>query len=100
VMSQAAWKRLTPEQQGAVEAAAAIADTYYEAAQRDVERRLVATLRAAGVSVRSMTREDYTAWMRLAQQTAWVEYMKINPRAHDLLIALVRNFLESVDDTK
>jgi len=47
-----------------------------------------------------MTKEEYTGWMRLAQQTAWVEYMKINPRAHDLLIALVRNFLDSVDDTK
>jgi TRAP-type C4-dicarboxylate transport system substrate-binding protein len=100
VMSQAAWKRLTPEQQVAVEEAAAIADTYYEAAQRDVERRLVATLRAAGVSVRRMTKEDYTAWLTLAQQTAWLEYMKINPRAHELLIALVRNFLDSVEDTK
>ena len=60
----------------------------------------MATLRAAGVSVRRMTKDDYTAWLTLAQQTAWLEYMKINPRAHELLIALVRNFLESVDDTK
>ena len=46
VMSQATWKKLTPEQQTAVEEAAAIADSYYEAAQRDVERRLVTTLAA------------------------------------------------------
>ena len=61
---------------------------------------MVTTLRNAGVSVRPMTKEDYTAWMKLAQQTAWLEYMKSNPRAHELLIALVRNFLESMDDTK
>jgi hypothetical protein len=61
---------------------------------------MVTTLRNAGVAVRRMTREDYLAWLQLAQQTAWLEYMKINPRSRELLMALVRNFLESVDDAK
>ena len=100
VTSLATWKRLTPEQQAAVEEAAAISDSYYELAQRDVERRMVTTLRNAGVAVRRMTREDYLAWLQLAQQTAWLEYMKINPRSRELLMGLVRNFLESVDDAK
>jgi TRAP-type transport system periplasmic protein len=100
VMSQATWKRLTPEQQTAVQEAAAISDSYYEGAQRDLERRMVATLRNAGVSVRRMTTEDYFAWLQLAQQTAWLEYTKINPRAKELLVTLVRTLLESVDDAK
>ena len=100
VMSLATWKRLTPEQQAAVEDAAAISDSYYALAQRDVERRMVTTLRNAGVAVRRMTREDYLAWLQLAQQTAWLEYTKINPRARELLVTLVRTFLESVDDAK
>ena len=98
VMSQSTWMKLTPEQQTAVEEAAAVADSYYEAAQRDVERRLVTTLKAAGVSVRSMSKEDYLAWMKLAQQTAWLEYTKINPLAQELLIGLVRNFLASAEE--
>jgi TRAP-type C4-dicarboxylate transport system substrate-binding protein len=98
VMSQSTWLKLTPEQQTAVEEAAAVADSYYEAAQRDVERRLVTTLKAAGVSVRSMGREDYLAWMKLAQRTAWLEYTKINPLAQELLIGLVRNFLASAEE--
>jgi TRAP-type C4-dicarboxylate transport system substrate-binding protein len=98
VMSQTTWMKLTPEQQTAVEDAAAVADSYYEAAQRDVERRLVTTLKAAGVSVRSMSREDYLAWMKLAQQTAWLEYTRINPLAQELLIGLVRNFLASAEE--
>src|SRR4030095_15078720 len=61
VMAQSTWKRLTPEQQTAVEEAAVIADSYYEAAQRDVERRLVATLSGAGASVRSLAKGDYSA---------------------------------------
>jgi TRAP-type transport system periplasmic protein len=100
VMSLATWKRLTPGQQAAVEEAATIADSHYAVAQRDVERRLVAALRSAGVAVRRMTREDYLAWLQLAQQTAWVEYMRINPRSRDMLMALVRNFLDTVDDAK
>jgi hypothetical protein len=61
---------------------------------------MTATLRNAGVSVRRMTTEDYSAWLQLAQQTAWLEYTKINPRAKELLVTLVRTLLESVDDAK
>jgi TRAP-type C4-dicarboxylate transport system substrate-binding protein len=55
VMSLSTWKGLSKEQQVAVEEAAAITDTFYESAQRDVERRMVATLREAGVTVRRMS---------------------------------------------
>jgi TRAP-type C4-dicarboxylate transport system substrate-binding protein len=100
VMSQAAWKRFTPEQQAAVEEAAAIADSYYESAQRDVERRTVAALQNAGVSVRRMSAQDYLAWLQVAQQTAWLEYTKINPRARELLLGLVRNVLDSAEEAR
>jgi TRAP-type C4-dicarboxylate transport system substrate-binding protein len=100
VMSMATWRRLTPGQQAAVEEAAALTDSHYEQVQRDVERRLVTTLRGAGVQVRQMTPEEYLAWLQLAQRTAWIEYLKINPRSRDMLMALVRNFLESVDGAK
>ena len=100
VMSLRTWKRLTAEQQTAVGEAAAIADSYYELAQRDVERRLVTTLRNAGVEVRQMSKEDYLVWLQLAQQSAWSEYTKINPRSHELLMTLVRTYLDSIGDAK
>jgi TRAP-type C4-dicarboxylate transport system substrate-binding protein len=95
VVSLTAWNRLTQEQKAAIEEAAAIADSYFDAVQRDVERRLIVTLRKAGVTVRQMTKEDYLSWLQVAQQTAWVEYMKINPRAQDLLFGTVRAFLNA-----
>lgn len=100
VMSLSTWKGLSKEQQVAVEEAAAITDTFYESAQRDVERRMVATLRAAGVTVRRMTKDDYTSWLQLAQRTAWLEYTRINPRAQELLVTLVRTILEGVEESK
>ena len=96
VMSLATWRRLSPEQQAAVQEAAEVSDVYYEAVQRGVEKQLLATLGKAGVTIQRMTNEHYMAWLELAQQTAWLEYTKINPRARDLLVGTVRTFLEKL----
>lgn len=75
VMSLTTWKRLTPEQKAALEEAAAISDLYFDAGQRDVERRMVTTLRSAGVTI---------------------SRMKINPRAQELLLTTIRTHLEKL----
>jgi TRAP-type transport system periplasmic protein len=98
VMSLAAWNKLTPEQKTAVEEAAAISDAYFVAVQRDLTRRMERTLRARGVAIWRMSSEDYQAWLLLAQQTAWVEYATINPRAQELLLATVRRVLVGRSD--
>jgi hypothetical protein len=45
-----------------------------------------------------MTQEDFVSWLQLAQQTAWLEYTKINPRAQQLLVTTVRTFLVKLAD--
>jgi TRAP-type transport system periplasmic protein len=100
VVSLSTWQKLTPEQQAIFDEAAAIADRYYESEQLNVERRTIATLRKAGVSVHRMTKEEYLAWLQTAQQTAWMEYAKVNPRARELLVTLVRTFLDDVAEVK
>jgi TRAP-type C4-dicarboxylate transport system substrate-binding protein len=98
VMSLTAWKKLTPEQKVAFEEAASISDAYFVAVQRDLTRRMERTLRASGVAIWRMSSEDYHAWLLLAQQTAWVEYATINPRAQELLLATVRRVLAGRSD--
>src|SRR5262249_51198616 len=100
VMSLSTWKRLTAEQKVAAEEAAAVADSYYDSVQRDVESRIVATLQAAGVAIRPMSKDDYVSWLQLAQQTAWLEYTKINPRAQVLLLALVSTIINRINEGK
>jgi len=100
VISLSMWRKLTPEQQAIFDEAAAIADQYYESEQLHVERKTIATLRKAGVSVHQMTKEEYLAWLQTAQQTAWMEYAKVNPRARELLVTLVRTFLDDVAEVK
>src|SRR5262249_54601977 len=100
VISLSTWRRLTVEQQAIFEEAAAITDRYYESEQVDIEGRTISALRSAGVSVRQLTKEEYLAWLQAAQQTAWLEYTRLNPQAGDLLLPLLRTFLANVDGVK
>ena len=94
VMSLTTWNKLSPEQKGAIEEAATISDAYFETIQRDVERRMVATLTRAGGTVHRMTSENFLTWLQLAQKTAWLEYTKTNPRAQELLVTTVQKLME------
>jgi TRAP-type C4-dicarboxylate transport system substrate-binding protein len=94
VMSLTTWNKLSPEQKGAIEEAATISDAYFVTIQRDVERRMIATLTSAGGTIHRMTPADFLTWLQLAQQTAWLEYTKTNPRAQELLVTTVQKFLE------
>jgi TRAP-type transport system periplasmic protein len=98
VVSAAAWKKLTPQQQKVFEEAAAISDAYFDATQRDLARRMERTLRRGGVSIWRMSHEDYLSWLALAQRTAWAEYATINPRAKELLLETVRTVLVARSD--
>lgn len=51
------------------------------------------TLRRRGMAIWRMSHDDYLDWLQLAQQTAWVQYATINPRAKELLLATVRTVL-------
>jgi hypothetical protein len=67
---------------------------FIDAIQRDVERRMIATLTSAGGTIHRMTPADFLTWLQLAQRTAWLEYTKTNPRAQELLVTTVQKFLE------
>ena len=98
VVSLAAWKKLNPQQQKVFEEAATISDAYFDAAQRDLARRMERTLQRGGVAIWRMSQDDYLAWLALAQKTAWAEYATINPRAKELLLDTVRTVLLARSD--
>jgi TRAP-type C4-dicarboxylate transport system substrate-binding protein len=93
-MSLATWNGLTLEQRAAIEQSADISDAYFDALQRDAERRVVTTLIGVGGAVHRMTKEDFLNWLELAQRTAWVGYTKRNPQAQALLLTTLQKILE------
>ena len=93
LMSKRTWDRLTPEQQRAVDEAAEVADAYFETSQIEAEKRALAAFQRAGAKVRSITHEEYMAWLALAQRTAWADYVKVSPASRDLLNTAIRVIL-------
>jgi len=98
VMPLQTWKSLTPEQRTVIEDAADVADAYFDTIERDLTQRMEKILSINSVAIRRMTKEDYSAWLELAQQTSWREYASTNPRARTLLFNTVENFLARFDD--
>ena len=84
------WDSLSEPEKVAFEAAAEISEEYFAAAQRDAE-----TFTRAGAKFRRFTRDDYLAWLRLAQETAWAEYLAISPAAKEMLTDTIQTILEN-----
>jgi len=93
MISKTVWDSLSQTEREAFEAAAEISEEYFAAAQRDAEKRFVDVFTKAGARPRMFTREDYLAWLRLAQETAWAEYLAISPAAKTMLYDTIETIL-------
>jgi len=93
MISKTVWDSLSVAQREAFEAAAEISEEYFAAAQRDAEKRFVGVFTKAGARPRRFSREDYLAWLRLAQETAWAEYLAISPATRTMLYETIQTIL-------
>jgi TRAP-type C4-dicarboxylate transport system substrate-binding protein len=85
LISKRTWDGLSEEQQQALREAAEKAEEFYatEAALEDDEA--VRVFEEAGVEIAYMTEEDYQAWMDLAQETAFANFVASAPNGQELL---------------
>ena len=93
LISKPVWDSLSPVEQEAFEAAAEISEEFFAATQRDAERRFIDTFTKAGAKYYRFTKEDYLAWLSVAQQTAWPEYLAISPAARRMLYDTIETVL-------
>jgi TRAP-type transport system periplasmic protein len=93
MVSKSVWDGLSASQRQAFDAAAEISEDYFAAAQRDAEKRFIEVFTEAGARPRIFTKEDYLAWLHLAQETAWVEYLAISPEAKTMLYNTIQTIL-------
>lgn len=94
LISKSVWDGLSETERGAFEAAADISEDYFRATQRDAERRFIETFTKAGAKYHKFTRDDYLAWLAVAQRTAWAEYLAISPTAKQMLYATIESVLD------
>ena len=85
LMSKRTWDGLSEEQQAALREAADKAEAFYaeEAAKEDAEA--VEVFERNDVEIAYMTEEDYQAWMDLARETAFANYVASTPNGQELL---------------
>jgi TRAP-type transport system periplasmic protein len=94
LISKSLWDGLSEAEKEVFEAAAEISETYFVAAQIDAEKRFIKTFTAAGAKYHRFTYEEYLAWLRFAQQTAWKEYLALSPTTESLLLEVVQTLVD------
>jgi TRAP-type transport system periplasmic protein len=93
MISKKVWDDLSEEQRAAFETAARLSEDDFAGAQHDAEDRFVAAFTKAGAKGRRFEREEYFAWLRLAQKTAWAEYLAISPETKTMLYDTIDTML-------
>lgn len=74
IMSKKIFDGLTQEQRDAILAAAKKAEDYFVGESRKGEQRLIDTYTKAGVEVVSMSKDDFDAWMKVAQDSSYKNF--------------------------
>src|SRR5262245_27546205 len=94
LISKSLWDGLSEAEKEVFEAAAEISEIYFVATQRDAENRFIKTFTAAGAKYHRFSPEEYLAWLRFAQQTAWKEYFALSPASESMLLEVVQTMMD------
>jgi TRAP-type transport system periplasmic protein len=94
LISKSVWDSLSEAEHDAFEVAAQISEDYFAATQEEAEAKFIETFTRAGAKYHKFTYEEYLAWLRLAQQTAWKKYLTISPTAENMLKEVVELILQ------
>jgi TRAP-type C4-dicarboxylate transport system substrate-binding protein len=93
MVSKKVWDSLAEPEKAAFDAAAQISEEYFASAQREAEEKFIDIFTKAGAKERRFSREDYLAWLRLAQETAWTQYLTISPETRTMLYDTIETIL-------
>jgi TRAP-type C4-dicarboxylate transport system substrate-binding protein len=85
LMTKSTFDGLTPEQQAALTAAAEKAEAWYLSEAKAEDAASVEVFRTAGVQIAEMTAEDFDAWVALAKDSAYKEFVAEVPNGQALL---------------
>ena len=94
LIAKSVWDSLSEAEQEAFEAAAEISEDYFAETQKDAEKKFIETFTRAGAKYHKFTQQDYLAWLRLAQQTAWRQFFALSPTTESMLLEVVQTMLD------
>ncbi|MBC9245778.1 TRAP transporter substrate-binding protein DctP [Paracoccus sp. 11-3] len=71
IVSKKVYDRLTPEQQQALMDAGQRAEDWFAQQATGLDQKMIDTFTQAGVEITEMTKENYDAWLQIAQDTSY-----------------------------
>ncbi|MBA3519018.1 MAG: TRAP transporter substrate-binding protein DctP [Rhizobiales bacterium] len=77
LMSKESWDKLSKEQQDALLAAGQKAEEYFAGEAKKMDEDMIKAFKDAGVEVVEMSKEDYDAWLKIAQETSYKEFANV-----------------------
>jgi len=94
LIAKSVWDSLSEQEQEVFEAAAEVSEAFFAETQKDAEKKFIETFTRAGAKYHKFTYQDYLAWLRLAQQTAWKQYFALSPKTESMLLEVVQTMLD------
>ena len=85
LMSKKTYDKLTPEQQAAVMAAGEKAEEYFFGEAKKLDQIMIDKYKEAGVEVVEMSKEDYDAWLAVAQESSYKVFAEDVPGGAELI---------------
>ena len=77
LMSKQSWDKLNKEQQDALLAAGQKAEEYFAGEAKKIDDDMIKAFKDAGVEIAEMSQADYDAWLKIAQETSYKEFEKV-----------------------
>lgn len=77
LISKKTWDELTPEQQDAIMAAGQKAEDYFFEEAKKVDQEMIDVYKKAGVEVVEMSKEDYDAWLKVAEESSYKQFADV-----------------------
>lgn len=74
LISKQTWGKLNKAQQDALMAAAKKSEDYFDAEIRKGDQKMIDAFKQAGVEVVTMTKADFDAWLKIAQESSYKKF--------------------------
>ncbi|TGN41150.1 TRAP transporter substrate-binding protein [Marinobacter confluentis] len=87
LISESSWNSLNEEQQAALMAAGQKAEEYFVKEAAGLDQKMVDVFKENGVEVVNMTPENYEAWLKIAQDSAYKTFAENVPNGQALIDA-------------
>jgi len=87
LISKRSWDQLNKEQQAALQEAASEAEDYFRQEASNLDQKMADVFAENGVEVVTMSKEDYDAWVQVAQESAYKKFIADVPQGEELIDA-------------